>query len=79
MIDVVEGTVSEVLSTQTLGYEVDRAAPVTVQFADWWFNVRPSHTEPLLRLNMEANDSSLLDSKLTEIYPLLGTPADQQS
>ena len=35
LIDVVEGTVSEVLSTQTLGYEVDRAAPVTFLFADW--------------------------------------------
>ena len=35
LIDVVEGTVSEVLSTQTLGYEVDRAAPVTLLFADW--------------------------------------------
>jgi len=66
--------------TQKYGHgKVNHLDGVTVQFTDWWFNVRPSHTEPLLRLNMEANDSSLLESKLAEIVPLLGTPADQQS
>ena len=29
---------------------------LTVEFQDWWFNVRPSNTEPLLRLNVEAGD-----------------------
>ena len=32
----------------------DRTDGLTVEFEDWWFNVRPSNTEPLLRLNVEA-------------------------
>jgi phosphomannomutase len=36
--------------------EVDELDGLTVQAADWWFNLRPSNTEPLLRLNVEAAD-----------------------
>jgi len=39
----------------------------------FWFNVRPSNTEPLLRLNMEAVRADLLEEKLAEITPLLGS------
>jgi phosphomannomutase len=35
---------------------VDDLDGMTISGADWWFNVRPSNTEPLLRLNVEAND-----------------------
>jgi phosphomannomutase len=34
---------------------------LTVAHDDWWFNVRPSNTEPLLRLNAEAGDQATLD------------------
>lgn len=40
----------------------------------WWFNVRPSNTEPLLRFNAEARDQPTLNQLLTEITPLLGKP-----
>lgn len=40
----------------------------------WWFNVRPSNTEPLLRLNAEAKDQSTLDHLLGRLKPLLGEP-----
>lgn len=36
------------------GEKVDRMDGLTVEFDDWWFNLRPSNTEPLLRLNVEA-------------------------
>ena len=36
---------------------------VTVEFSDWWFNVRPSNTEPYLRLNLEANTKELMEEK----------------
>jgi phosphomannomutase len=49
---------------------------VTIQFKDWWFNVRPSNTEPLLRLNVEAKTADLLDEKLTELEDFLGEPVD---
>jgi phosphomannomutase len=49
---------------------------VTVQYKNWWFNVRPSNTEPLLRLNMEAANDCVLQQKLAELTPLLGKPVD---
>ncbi len=54
--------------------ELDHLDGVTVQYKDWWFNVRASNTEPLLRLNMEARDDTLLAKKLAELTPLLGKP-----
>lgn len=36
---------------------------VTVEYDDWWFNVRPSNTEPYLRLNLEANTKELMEEK----------------
>jgi phosphomannomutase len=47
---------------------------VTIDFGDWWFNVRKSNTEPLLRLNLEAKDAGMLDEKFTELKKMLGEP-----
>ncbi|MEZ6195738.1 MAG: phosphomannomutase/phosphoglucomutase [Planctomycetota bacterium] len=44
---------------------------VTVEYADWWFNVRKSNTEPLLRLNLEADDRSILEARRAEIVAML--------
>jgi len=46
---------------------IDWLDGVTVWFKDWWFNVRPSNTEPLLRLNVEADTKDLFDSKLEDL------------
>ncbi len=40
---------------------------VTVEYKDWWFNVRPSNTEPLLRLTIEADTEILLEEKIKEL------------
>ena len=42
-----------------------------IEFSHWWFNVRPSNTEPYLRLIMEADSRSLLEKKLAEAKELL--------
>ncbi|QOV37939.1 phosphomannomutase/phosphoglucomutase [Streptomyces ferrugineus] len=42
------------------GVELDELDGLTVTAADWWFNVRPSNTEPLLRLNAEARDETTM-------------------
>ncbi|MEU9646432.1 phosphomannomutase/phosphoglucomutase [Streptomyces sp. NPDC048188] len=39
---------------------LDELDGLTVQAPDWWFNVRPSNTEPLLRLNAEARDEATM-------------------
>jgi phosphomannomutase len=54
--------------------DYDNLDGVTVQFKDWWFNCRPSNTEPLLRLNVEAKEKELLEEKLKEIKDYLGEP-----
>ncbi|GAI80293.1 unnamed protein product, partial [marine sediment metagenome] len=52
--------------------QVDHLDGVTVRYKDWWFNCRPSNTEPLLRLNIEAKSKELLDYKISEIEQKLG-------
>ena len=54
--------------------QVDWLDGVTVMYKDWWLNCRPSNTEPLLRLNVEAKTKELLDEKLAEIEQHLGKP-----
>jgi phosphomannomutase len=48
---------------------------VSIEYPDWWFNLRASGTEPLLRLNMEARTSELLAQKKKELFELLGEPS----
>ena len=49
----------------------DRLDGLTVEYDDWWFNVRPSNTEPLLRLNVEARDEDLLAEKTAEVLSII--------
>ncbi len=44
---------------------------VTVEYRDWWFNVRCSNTEPLVRLNLEARNASLMKTKRDELLNLI--------
>jgi len=44
---------------------------LTVEYKDWWFNVRPSNTEPLLRLTIEAESEELLIQKERELKELI--------
>jgi len=54
--------------------KIDYLDGITVQYADWWFNVRPSNTEPLLRMVLEARTRELMDEKKTELLRTLGNP-----
>jgi phosphomannomutase len=44
---------------------------VTVRYDDWWFNVRPSNTEPLLRLNLEAIDEDHMQNGVAKVKEVL--------
>lgn len=46
---------------------IDWLDGITVWFKNWWFNVRPSNTEPLLRLNIEADTDIILEQKTKEL------------
>jgi len=54
--------------------QIDHLDGVTIGYKDWWFNCRPSNTEPLLRLNLETRSKELLDEKLSEITEQIGKP-----
>jgi phosphomannomutase len=45
----------------------DRLDGLTVDLGDWWFNLRPSNTEPLLRLNLEAADEATCAAHVAEV------------
>jgi phosphomannomutase len=49
----------------------DRLDGLTCDFGDWWFNLRPSNTEPLLRLNLEAPDRQACDTRTEEVLTLI--------
>ena len=48
----------------------DRLDGLTVDCGDWWFNLRPSNTEPLLRLNLEAATQEACDAHVAEVRAL---------
>ena len=49
----------------------DRLDGLTVDFGDWWFNLRPSNTEPLLRLNLEAADPDACARRVAEVQAIM--------
>ncbi|MGI5375902.1 phosphomannomutase/phosphoglucomutase [Streptomyces sp. CA-251387] len=53
------------------GVELDELDGLTVTAADWWFNVRPSNTEPLLRLNAEARDEATMAKVRDEVLEII--------
>jgi phosphomannomutase len=50
----------------------DRLDGLTVDLGDWWFNLRPSNTEPLLRLNLEARTKEEVDRHVAEVQAVMG-------
>ena len=53
------------------GVTLDHLDGLTVEHADWWFNLRGSNTEPLLRLNVEAADRATMDLVRAEVLSLV--------
>jgi len=68
--------VIEAVAAASTGAAQDRLDGLTVDHGDWWFNLRPSNTEPLLRLNLEAPDDVSCRQHTAEILDLVGDEAD---
>lgn len=51
--------------------QLDERDGVRIDFPDWWFNVRPSNTEPKLRLNLEAKTRELMEEKRDEVLKVI--------
>jgi phosphomannomutase len=52
-------------------FDQDRLDGLTVDCGSWWFNLRPSNTEPLLRLNLEAATRDQCDERVAEVLALV--------
>jgi phosphomannomutase len=65
-----QGTIDQLARRYSDGRQ-DRLDGLTVEYDDWWFNVRPSNTEPLLRLNAEARTPELLEEKAAEVLAII--------
>jgi phosphomannomutase len=72
-VDDPRGKIEEVAAAFPDGNQ-DRLDGLTVEFDDWWCNVRPSNTEPLLRLNVEARTAELLEERTAELLDLIRGP-----
>jgi phosphomannomutase len=69
-VDDQRARMDEIAAALSAGRQ-DRLDGLTVEFDDWWCNVRPSNTEPLLRLNVEARTPELLEEKTAEVLALI--------
>jgi phosphomannomutase len=65
------GAVIERIAEQYASGQQDRLDGLTVDFGEWWFNLRPSNTEPLLRLNLEARTRADCDARTAEVLGLI--------
>jgi phosphomannomutase len=58
---------------ETTDASTDRLDGLTVDHGDWWYNLRPSNTEPLLRLNVEARTPGLCAEHVADVEALIAT------
>ncbi len=56
--------------------QIDHLDGITISYPDWWANVRPSNTEPFLRLVLEARTPEELAKHREELFGILGQPAE---
>jgi phosphomannomutase len=51
--------------------KLDELDGIRIDYPDWWFNVRPSNTEPKLRLNLEAKTKEMMEEKRNELLKII--------
>jgi phosphomannomutase len=69
-MDVLAGKLDQIAARYSDGHQY-RLDGLSVEYPDWHFNVRPSNTEPLLRLNLEAVTQPLMEKRRDEVVALI--------
>ncbi|UCC79559.1 MAG: phosphomannomutase/phosphoglucomutase [Candidatus Zixiibacteriota bacterium] len=69
-VDDIEGKLQEIEKEFSDG-QIDKLDGLTIEYDDRWFNVRPSNTEPLLRLNVEADDQKRLNETTESVLNVI--------
>ena len=72
-VDDKEGMIATLAATFADG-AIDYLDGITVEYPRWWFNVRPSNTEPVLRLVLEADTAEVLAEAERKLLAILGEP-----
>ncbi len=67
----IPAAIERILAQFSTGNEVDQLDGITISNATWWFNVRPSNTEPLLRLNVEAESHDQMSKVRDEVLAVI--------
>ena len=65
-----QGTIAKLRDVYAEGKQ-DMTDGLTVEFEDWWFNCRPSNTEPLLRLNLEARTQEEMEARRDDVLSVI--------
>ena len=68
--DIIDAVIARV-AEKYAAYPQDRLDGLTIDCGDWWFNVRASNTEPLLRLNLEAATRDECDTQVAALLALI--------
>jgi phosphomannomutase len=69
-VDSIENKITQVKQAFSEGIQDDYDG-LTIQFDDFWFNLRPSNTEPLLRLNIEAKNKEILEDRKEKLLRII--------
>jgi phosphomannomutase len=69
-MDAVPAKLDQIAATYSDGHQYTLDG-ISVEYADWHFNVRPSNTEPLIRLNLEAVSQELMQEKRDQVLSLI--------
>jgi len=72
VVSDIPAAIAEVESTYASQGTTDKLDGLSIDFGQWRFNVRPSNTEPLLRVVLEARNPELLAEKTTELLAIIG-------
>ncbi len=70
IVDDVQEKIEEIKNKYQNGQQNDLDG-ITVEYENWWFNVRGSNTEPKLRLNLEARTEELMEEKRDEVLKVI--------
>lgn len=71
-----KGALMKQVETTFRDAKIDWLDGITVTYPTWWVNVRPSNTEPFLRMCLEADTKTLMEQKRGELFAILGHPVD---
>ena len=63
----------KIIEQEFIAEDCDFLDGLTVKAENWWFNLRPSNTEPLIRLNLEAKNQTIRDEKLNVLQDIIST------